>query len=233
MADRSYDQLLDHEYDGIREYDNPCPAWWHLIFAGSAVFSVIYFGFFHLGNFGWSIHEAHQTAVADDLKLRFAEIGELPMDEPTVLEYMGKPDWLAIGSAVYQAQCKSCHGADGSGAVGPNLTDDHYKNVKQLGDVVRVVQEGAANGSMPAWRTRLHPNEIVLVSAYVANMRGQNLPGPRGAEGDQIAPWPEGSPSAKGDAPGEGDGPATEATTKAQAEVPAESESEAAAEQDE
>jgi len=51
---------------------------------------------------------------------------------------------------VYKTHCKSCHAADGSGLVGPNLTDDHYKNVKQLIDVARVIENGAANGSMPA-----------------------------------------------------------------------------------
>jgi cytochrome c oxidase cbb3-type subunit 3 len=43
---------------------------------------------------------------------------------------------------------------------------------------------------MPAWKTRLHPNEIVLVAAYVASLRGKNLPGPRGPEGEKIPPWP-------------------------------------------
>jgi cytochrome c oxidase cbb3-type subunit 3 len=104
---------------------------------------------------------------------------------------MDQPDWLAVGETVFAAQCKSCHGADGSGLVGPNLTDDSYKNVETLVDVARVVEQGAANGSMPSWRNRLHPNEVVLVSAYVANMRGKNLPGPRGAEGKVIPPWPE------------------------------------------
>jgi cytochrome c oxidase cbb3-type subunit 3 len=44
---------------------------------------------------------------------------------------------------------------------------------------------------MPAWKNRLHPNEVVMVSAYVANMRGQNLTGPRGAEGSAIPAWPK------------------------------------------
>ena len=103
---------------------------------------------------------------------------------------MNEADWLAIGASVFKTHCKSCHGADGSGLVGPNLTDDHYKNVKQLIDLARVVENGAANGSMPAWKNRLHTNEVVMVSAYVANMRGQNLSGPRGAEGSVIPAWP-------------------------------------------
>ena len=40
--DREFENLTDHEYDGIREYDNPCPTWWHLVFLGTAVFSVLY-----------------------------------------------------------------------------------------------------------------------------------------------------------------------------------------------
>ena len=45
------------------------------------------------------------------------------------------------------------------------------------------------NGAMPAWKTRMHPNEVVLVAAYVATLRGKNLPGPRPAEGAAISPW--------------------------------------------
>jgi cytochrome c oxidase cbb3-type subunit III len=41
-----------------------------------------------------------------------------------------------------------------------------------------VIADGAGNGAMPAWRNRLHPNELLLVSAYVASLRGQNLPRP-------------------------------------------------------
>lgn len=193
--DHEYGKLTDHEYDGIREYDNPCPTWWHLIFLGTFVFSVLYF-FFFLGSFGWTVAEAYDSAVADNLKLRFAEIGELEVNEKTLVEYMGKPDWLAIGASVFQAQCKSCHGADGAGLVGPNLTDNNYKNVKQLIDIAHVVENGASAGAMPAWKNRLHQNEIVLVSAYVAKLRGKNLVGPgdavekRDGKYKPIPPWP-------------------------------------------
>jgi cytochrome c oxidase cbb3-type subunit 3 len=42
---------------------------------------------------------------------------------------------------------------------------------------------------MPAWKTKLHPTELVLVSAYVASLRGRNEAG-RQAEGSEIAAWP-------------------------------------------
>ena len=32
-------QVLEHEYDGIQEYDNPMPRWWLLTFAGTVIFS--------------------------------------------------------------------------------------------------------------------------------------------------------------------------------------------------
>jgi len=213
--DPDHGKLTDHEYDGIREYDNPCPTWWHLIFLGTFLFSIVYFMFFHLGSFGWTVVEAHDRAVADNLKLRFAEIGDLTADEATLIEYMGKSDWLAIGSSVYQMQCKSCHGADGAGLVGPNLTDDRYKHVTELVDVARVVQEGANAGAMPAWQNRLHPNEVVLVSAYVATLRGQNIAGPGDAVEDrdskykEIPPWPT-APAESEESTPEGE-PVTEA----------------------
>ncbi|MBM4092898.1 MAG: c-type cytochrome [Planctomycetes bacterium] len=188
MTDLERENLRDHEYDGIREYDNPCPTWWHLIFLGTFLFSVLYFLFFQIGT-GRTVAEAYDQAVADDLKLRFAEIGDLAVDEPTLVKFLAEPAWLAFGATTYQTHCKSCHGKDGEGLVGPNLTDESYKSVKQLLDVARVVEKGAAAGSMPAWKNRLHQNEIVLVSAYAASLRGKNVAG-KGAEGEPIPPWP-------------------------------------------
>jgi len=188
-AAHSMDDLLDHEYDGIREYDNPCPGWWQWIFFFTFVFALAYFFYFHVGHAGITVEKSYENAVANNLRLRFAEIGELKLDEPTLLKYMHEPEYLKVGRSVFEQNCQQCHGSDGQGLVGPNLTDDFYKNVTNVGDILNVVKNGAANGSMPAWG-RLHPNEILLVSAYVATLRGENLPGPRGPEGKKIPPWP-------------------------------------------
>ena len=90
-----------------------------------------------------------------------------------------------------ERKCAQCHGPDASGLTGPNMTDDHYKNIKKITDIPQVIANGAANAAMPAWKNQLHPNEIVLTAAYIASLRGKNLPGPRGPEGDPIPPWPE------------------------------------------
>lgn len=52
---------------------------------------------------------------------------------------------------------------------------------------------------MPAWKTRLHPNEVVLVASYLVSLRG-SMPegGGKDSEGNKVAPWTAGSPGVAG-----------------------------------
>jgi cytochrome c oxidase cbb3-type subunit III len=201
MTDDIKDRLMDHDFDGIQEYDNPIPLWLNLILFGTVVFSVFYYLYFQIGPLigtsGWTVVEAYEHAKAENMRLRFAEIGELREDEATLVTYLQPEnrEWLTVGQTVYRTHCQSCHAANGSGLVGPNLTNDYYKSVENLGDLVTVIADGAGNGAMPAWRNRLHPNELILVAAYVASLRGQDLPGPRPPEGKVIPPWPTAQPA--------------------------------------
>ncbi|TWT97559.1 Cbb3-type cytochrome c oxidase subunit CcoP2 [Botrimarina colliarenosi] len=196
-----------HSYDGIQEYDNPTPRWWDLIFVATIVFAPVYVIYFHAPNQGRTLAGQYEADLAENMRLQFGEIGDLTPDEPTILKYMGEEQWLKVGESTFKANCVSCHGRDAEGVSGPNLTDDYYINVKQIADIAKVVSGGAKNGAMPAWANRLHPNEIVLVSAYVASLRGENLPSKyAGDKGKEIAPWPsvpsqgeqtDGSPAAQ------------------------------------
>jgi cytochrome c oxidase cbb3-type subunit 3 len=184
----------DHAYDGIEEYDNPLPPWWKWLFAGSIAFAPFYWIFYHSGAPGRSVEDQYAIALATNTRLQFAEIGDLKPDADTITKFMAKPSWVKVGQSVFKANCISCHGRDAEGKVGPNLTDDSYKNVVKIEDIARVVNEGAGAGAMPKWANRLHVNEVVLVSAYVASLRGTNYEGGKAAEGKKIAAWPEPPP---------------------------------------
>lgn len=183
--------LTDHAYDGIQEFDNPLPGWWKWMFVGSIVFSVFYLMYFHIGAPGRSVAEQYDTALAANTLLQFKEIGDLEPTADNIMLYANKKSWLSVGQTVYKTNCISCHGRDGEGKVGPNLTDQFYKNVRKVEDIARVINQGAGNGAMPAWSNRLHPNEVVLVSAFIASLRGAKTASEgKGPDGVEIPAWP-------------------------------------------
>lgn len=187
-----HELLTDHTYDGIQEYDNPLPGWWSFLFWVFVVFAPIYYFYFHGGMEGRSIHDEYNTEMASIFERRFSQIGLLEPDRETLLKYLnGDPQWLAVGEVVYKTNCVGCHGADGGGLVGPNLTDDHWKHVSNIEGIAKVISEGAANGAMPAWKNRLtHQNQIVLTAAYVASLRENPVAGVP-PEGKAIPDWTE------------------------------------------
>ena len=46
------DEVFEHDFDGIQEYDNELPGWWKKLFYGSIVFAVIYMLYFHVFSMG-------------------------------------------------------------------------------------------------------------------------------------------------------------------------------------
>jgi len=189
---KTRDHLSDHEYDGIREYDNPTPFWWHLIFLATCAFAFFYFVYFEGNPDARTIWSELARRQAVENKRIFGALGELQGDEASILKLMGDSKYMAIGEGQFQTTCAQCHAKDGGGINGVNLTDDHYKNVKQLPDIFRVITEGAGNGAMPSWKTSLSQNERVLMAAYVASLRGNKPANPKGPEGEVIPPWPKG-----------------------------------------
>jgi len=182
------DQLTGHCYDGIEEYDNPLPGWWKFLFWVSIIFAPFYFFYFHAGE-NRSIHAQYEQETASIFEARFSLIGDLTPDRATLLEYKDKEDWLAVGKGVYNANCVGCHGSAGEGKVGPNLTDDYWKNVSSIEDIATVIANGAGNGAMPAWGNRLsHPNLVVLTAAYIASLRENPVEG-NAPEGREVPAW--------------------------------------------
>ena len=188
----------NHAYDGIEEFDNPLPGWWKWLFVASIVICPFYWMFYHGGAEGRSTEDAYNSALAENTRLQFAEIGDLQPDAATIMKFSQKSNWVRVGEIVFKTNCSTCHGRKGEGNVGPNLTDEYFKHITTVEDIAKVIANGAAAKAMPAWSNRLHPNEIVMLSAYIAKLRGTNVEGGKAAEGKLIAPWPE-PPQSKSD----------------------------------
>jgi cytochrome c551 len=73
----------------------------------------------------------------------------------------GTPD----GAAIFAARCASCHGADGGGGSGPQLSEGHVVAAyPDAADEIAIVTDG--RDGMPAWESRLTPEEIAAVVEY-------------------------------------------------------------------
>ncbi len=185
-------EILDHEYDGIHEYDNPIPGWWHAIFALTVIFSVVYYAFYHSGSpFAATIQDNWKSIQTAEFAKIFKDYGDLEPTPETMHQLMGDSRMMAVANGIFISNCAQCHAKDGGGINGVNLTDNSYKNVTKLEDFFSVITKGANAGAMPAWENRLNKNERVLMAAYAASLRGTTPANPRPAEGTELAPWPK------------------------------------------
>lgn len=193
---RQADQLLTHDYDGIREYDNPTPGWWTMIFLGSTVFAVLYVIFFHLSPLGESLglteHALHASAVKKDAEASMSQLGVLTADEATLMRLSVDEFALGKGAAIYASTCIACHRADAGGVVGlgPNLTDEFGKNASTPRGIFDTIFNGIEATAMTAQGPQIGEENSILVAAYVLSLRGTNTPDGIEPEGETMPDWP-------------------------------------------
>lgn len=177
------DRLLDHEYDGIHEYDNPMPRWWLATFWITIVFSVVYL--LNLPGIGVgkgriANYEA-EMAVAESLAARNDPLAGLTAE--SLVESSRQPATVALGKATFAAMCSSCHAADGGGGIGPNLTDAYWLHGGAPLEVLRTINTGVLEKGMPPWGKTLKPDQLTSVSAYVLTLRGSTPAAPKAPQG--------------------------------------------------
>jgi cytochrome c oxidase cbb3-type subunit 3 len=185
-GDAGADRIMEHEYDGIKEYDNPMPRWWLLTFAGTVIFSVIYL--FNVGPVGNG--KGRIADYEDDMKA-FAAAHPAPTGGPSVeqlLALAGNKEEVEEGKEAYVKNCVACHRADGGGMIGPNLTDDYWLHGASLDSIYTVVSNGVLEKGMPPWGKVLSPKDLERVVAYVSTLRGTNPVDPKAPQGVQVQP---------------------------------------------
>lgn len=84
--------------------------------------------------------------------------------------FEGNAAKIAEGGKLFIAyNCMDCHGADGSGAMGPSLQDGRWHFGGTPGDVFQSIYEGRPDG-MPSWGGRIADDQIWRLVAYVRTL---------------------------------------------------------------
>ncbi len=178
MADNP--RLIEHQYDGIQEYDNPLPRWWVILFWATIVFSLLY-----AFNLGVGIGPGRIAQYEADVAA--AKAAAPPPAQAATPEQLAAmvTDAAAVeaGKTVFVTNCASCHKPDGGGMIGPNLTDNAWIHGGTLPEIHTTIVQGVIAKGMPPWGTLLKPDQIDAVTAYVGSIRNTNVAGGKAAEG--------------------------------------------------
>ncbi|MER9852482.1 MULTISPECIES: cytochrome-c oxidase, cbb3-type subunit III [unclassified Mesorhizobium] len=181
-----------HEWDGIRELNNPLPRWWVITFYMTIVWAIGYtiaypaWPLLHSatkGVLGYSSRNEvkNELSAAEAAKGKYVaaieskSVSEIAADD-TLREFA-----VAAGAAAFKVNCVQCHGSGAQGSKGfPNLNDDDWLWGGEVDQIQQTIAHGIRFASDPATRLSEMPafgdiitaDQIKQVSTYVASLSG-------------------------------------------------------------
>lgn len=172
------DPETDHDYDGIKELDNPMPAWLRFIFIGTIVFAVVYLFHYQFLKTGPSSKEEYEIEMATAAET-YKSV-ELPDDQLVLVTDAGR---LSKAEAVFVENCATCHRKDLGGESGPNLTDEYWLHGGSVKEIYHTITNGVPGKSMISWKDRVPSSERLAIASFILSKQGSKPANPRPAEG--------------------------------------------------
>lgn len=177
--------LLEEDFDGIKELDNPIPAWFNWFFGLTILFAALYVPVYHFWNMAdlQEVEYEKEMKVAEIKKEEYLKKVANSIDEKNV-KLLKDAKLLATGADLYKANCANCHGQKGEGLVGPNLTDEYWLYGGSINALFKTVKYGTNKG-MPAWQKQLNPLQIQQVVSFIHTLKGSNPPNAKEPQGNK------------------------------------------------
>ena len=204
MSEKKIDEVTGvattgHEWDGIRELDNPMPRWWLWTFYATIAWSLAYTVAYPAwplissatdGVLGWSSRGDLRAELVDAEASRAdyaAAVAEKSVEE--ILADDGLRLFAtSAGAAAFRVNCVQCHGSGAAGSAGyPNLNDDEWLWGGTAEDIRFTIAHGirftgdddTRFSEMPAFGAMLGREEVAAVTAHVLALgQGGDLTGP-------------------------------------------------------
>ena len=184
MSDKNIDKLLDHEADGIQEFDNALPKWWLYGFYFTIVFSIVYMIYYHTSGGPLSGDEYKAEVELAKATYKTSSVDMSAMNPLT--DAIGLEEGRKIFEGTNNA-CFTCHRADLGGQVGPNLTDEFWLHGGSFSDIVNSITTGFQDKGMLPYGTgaKLNQSQLMQVASYIWSKRGINPPEPKAIDPDR------------------------------------------------
>jgi cytochrome c oxidase cbb3-type subunit 3 len=160
-------ETTGHEWDGIKELDNPLPRWWLWTWYACIAFSVVYWVLMPSwpgvhGYWKGLLHRSDRVEVAQDLRALDAQRGaQMAQLRSASLETIEKtPDLQALafnaGQSVFGDNCATCHGQGATGGKGyANLRDDIWLWGGSLEQIQQTITHGVRSGDPAAHQSQM------------------------------------------------------------------------------
>ncbi|MFH1196266.1 MAG: cbb3-type cytochrome c oxidase N-terminal domain-containing protein [bacterium] len=175
--------LLAHDYDGIRELDNRVPPWFNFLFYGTILFAVIYMVNYHIiGSGDVQSQEYTQEVNTANLEIEILIRTGAFLNEETVT-LLSDAATLSEGKDIFIKDCATCHGQNGGGIVGPNLTDDYWINGGGIKNIFKTIKYGVPQKGMISWESQLDPKKMQAAASFIISLHGTNPPNGKAPEG--------------------------------------------------
>lgn len=183
-VEQEADVLLDHDYDGIKELDNALPPWWKYGFYFTVVVAVIYLFNFHVLGIGLNPEQEYQAEMEAGRKVEEAYKAKTKnlVDENNVTQ--ADAAGIAEGGKTFKQSCVACHGQNGEGGIGPNLTDDYWIHGGSMNSIYHTIKVGYPDKGMQSWESMLNPGQMRNVASYVKSLKGTNPANAKAPQGD-------------------------------------------------
>lgn len=181
---RTRDELLSHEADGIREFDNALPRWWLYGFYFTIAFAVVYLLNYHVLATPLIGHKGQAARYEAEMAAARAHDARRGHGAATALVALTDAGSLAKGEAIFNGMrnlCHTCHRKDLGGVIGPNLTDSQWLHGCTAGEMVRNVTSGfPAKGMLPFGSGQaLTEEEVLQIVSYIISKRGSSPANPK------------------------------------------------------
>ncbi len=179
--------LLDHDYDGIQEFDYPLPTWWVLSFWGGIIFAIGYFAYYIVGN-GPSLKHEYNLDLAEVKSIKKKYLEKLSVFKPKLYQsYADSSEMVSVGSSIFQQHCVACHREKAAGDIGPNLTDEYWLYAEGTPETIYpFILTGNPTNGMPAWAELLQEDELYAITAYLMSIQGIEQKDPKEPQGEKF-----------------------------------------------